>query len=108
MLQLSAGCQLRVQPGPALSGVPGRRVACLERLSCSPPPYGELDVAALVLAVSDGPAPAGSQTVQLADRTGALLSALCRPGLQVSTATAGLGLTAPGRCCPPSAGPDCR
>ena len=86
MLQLSAGSQLRVQPGPARLSCAPRCVAPLGPLSAGPPPpYGELDVAALVVRVTAGSS--GSQTAHLTDRAGHLLSAVCWPGLKVSGRT---------------------
>ncbi|XP_043228766.1 breast cancer type 2 susceptibility protein homolog [Amphibalanus amphitrite] len=80
VLQLSAGSQLRVQPGPAGLSCPPRVLASAVSLAAGRPPFGELDVAALVVRVTPGAA--DSQTVHLCDRGGTLLAAVCWPGLK--------------------------
>ena len=81
VLQLSAGSHLRVQPGPVGLSAPPRVLASPAALSAGRPPFGELDAAALVVRVTPGAA--DSQTAHLADRSGALLAAVCWPGLKV-------------------------
>ncbi|KAF0308105.1 Breast cancer type 2 susceptibility [Amphibalanus amphitrite] len=80
VLQLSAGSQLRVQPGPAGLSCPPRVLASAVSLAAGRPPFGELDMAALVVRVTPGAA--DSQTVHLCDRGGTLLAAVCWPGLK--------------------------